>query len=95
MEGDTEWSSPNSQYGASTDEARTESYKELQAQLYVPLTLLVQDCLSKLAPEISGAEKAIASSRLLPVFYRLVRSPLQLLEEPVVEYSTQQSPVSG
>lgn len=94
MEDDTDWISPNVQYSARTDEARTEAYKELQAQLYVPLTQLVQDCLSKLAPDISGTEKEIAASRLLPVFYRLVRSPLQLLEEPVVEYSTQQSPVS-
>lgn|GEM_PF-705247 len=89
MEDDTEWSSANSQYNARTDEAHSKAYKELQAHLYVPLTELVNDCLNKLAPEVSGAEKQIASSRLLPVFYKLVRSPLELVETPVVEYSTQ------
>lgn len=85
MEADTEWISPNTQ-----NDARSEAYKELQAQLYLPLIELVQECLNQLAPELSAKEKELSCSRLLPVFYRLIRSPLQLLEESVVEYSTQQ-----
>lgn len=87
MEDDTEWVAPNLHAGIRPDDSRIEAYKELQAQLYAPLTILVRECLDKLALDLTATEKEIACSRLLPVFYRLVRSPLQLLEEPIVEYS--------
>jgi FHA domain len=84
MEADTDWLTPNAQ-----SDTRTQAYEALQQQLHAPLMELVQECLDKLAPELSETEKAISRKRLLPVFYRLIRSPLQLLEETIVEYSAQ------
>src|SRR6185503_10826700 len=63
---------------SSAEEPVTTDYSDLKNKLHVPLTELVNQFLDGLNPNLSEPIKELHVKHLLPVFYRLVHSPLQL-----------------
>src|SRR6185436_13277025 len=83
LEQNLNWLSADSQ-----EEPVAANYAESKNKLQVPLTELVYQFLDGLKPHLSDPIKELPLKHLLPVFYRLVHSPLQLARQAVSEVQT-------
>ena len=69
----------------STEESATFEYEDLQNALRIPLTALVYQFLDSFSLPLSEPIKELHLKQLLPVFYRLVCSPLRLTRQSTSE----------
>jgi FHA domain len=83
LEQNLNWLSTDSQ-----EQPAAADYAESKNKLQAPLTELVHQFLDGLNPHLSDPIKELHLKHLLPVFYRLVHSPLQLARQPVSEVQT-------
>ncbi len=71
-----------------TEEPGVSEYSDLKNELRVPLTELVYQFLDALDLHLSEPIKELHLKHLLPIFYRLVSSPLCLVLQPASERQT-------
>ena len=69
----------------STEESATSEYEDLKNELRIPLTELVYQFLDSLSLQMSEPIKELHLKHLLPIFYRLIYSPLRLARQPTSE----------